>query len=170
MERKIQVLFSAFVLMSIFSSALMAMPVTSASRTYKQEQKVTQEVKKVQVKKVEAEKVKVVPAKQGKKNALDKEYYFTYSFDQRPVLGTLIVKVQVFDKNNKQASSFSVKGLMRMPEMQSMGDSGWLTFRKNKKGDYLSPYDLAMPGKYELELIFNKAGKEYPHAKIALRV
>ena len=46
------------------------------------------------------EKVNVLPG-EGKKIAIIGDHYFVYEFTKKPALGTIILKVQVFDKNGK---------------------------------------------------------------------
>jgi hypothetical protein len=95
----------------------------------------------------------------GSKIWIGKDYYFTYDYDKKPALGTVIVRVEVFDKNGKRDTGFAVTGDSGMPEMKGSHDSGEVAFVLNKKGVYLLPINVVMPGEWQVVLIFKKAGK-----------
>jgi len=43
-----------------------------------------------------------------------------------------------------------------MPSMGRTHDSGEVLFKLNKKGDYLLPVNIVMPGEWEVKLSFSK--------------
>ena len=98
-------------------------------------------------------------APQGKKNLLPGGGWFTWKFDKKPALGTLIIKVQVFSKEGKQEKPYIITGECGMPDMRAH-DSGAKKFLLSKKGDYLLPVDVVMPGEWEVIIHVKKAGKE----------
>ncbi len=97
--------------------------------------------------------------KAGKKYWIGKEYYFKYSFDKKPRLGTLIVKIQLFNKDGKRDTTLTINGNSGMPSMKGHHDSGDILFKLNKKGDYLLPVDVVMPGDWEVKITFIKENK-----------
>ena len=102
----------------------------------------------------------------GKKCPINEEYYFKYSFDKKPTMGTVILKISVYDKNDRQSSDFKIVGDSGMPSMHHH-DTGDVPFVQNKKGDYLLPVDLVMPGEWEIRITFMK--KDNPVYKGAIR-
>ena len=82
--------------------------------------------------------------------------YFIYEFDKTPKMGTVILKVQLFDKEGKQVSDLDITGRSDMPSMRGAHDSGEVAFKLNKKGDYLMPVSIVMPGGWEVRLTFSR--------------
>jgi len=97
--------------------------------------------------------------KAGQKHWIGEQYYFIYDFDKKPQMGTIIVKVQVFSKDGKQDSSLEITGSADMPSMKGAHSSGEQLFKLNKKGDYLLPVNVVMPGEWEVVLNFLKDKK-----------
>jgi hypothetical protein len=97
--------------------------------------------------------------KAGQKHWIGAEYYFVYDFDKKPQMGTIIMKVQVFAKDGKQDSSLEITGSADMPSMKGAHSSGETLFKMNKKGDYLLPVNVVMPGEWEVVLNFLKDKK-----------
>ena len=112
--------------------------------------------KKSQIKKTE---FKQLPAA-GKKCWINESNYFVYEFAERPKLGTVILKIRIFDKNGKQVTNFNVTGNSGMPSMRGAHDSGTIEFRLNKKGDYLLPVNIVMAGVWDVQLVFHQNEKE----------
>ncbi|MFA4947803.1 MAG: hypothetical protein WC674_04740 [Candidatus Krumholzibacteriia bacterium] len=106
----------------------------------------------------------------GKKCWIGDSIYFTYKFDKKPKLGTAILKVQLFDKIGAQIKSIDVVGISGMPSMGSAHDSGEVPFKLNKKGDYLLPVNVVMPGEWEVKLIFLKAKEPVFRGRIEFKV
>lgn len=113
---------------------------------------------------------KVVNATENDKNWLGTDYYFIYKLNQRPQIGTIILKVQIFDKNDHKVTPFKLTGFKSMSTMGGMQDAGAQTFQMNKKNDYLLPIDLVMPGDWQTKLVFYKGKTEYARAKINLHI
>lgn len=108
--------------------------------------------------------------KPGSKIWLNKDIYFTYEFDKRPVLGNVIVKIKIFGKNDARNNDYTVTGLSGMPKMSGAHDSPETAFQQNKKGDYLLPVNVVMPGEWEVKLKFRKKGAEIISETIGFNV
>jgi hypothetical protein len=88
----------------------------------------------------------------GKKCRIDDDFYFTYEFTAKPRLGTAILRVRIFDRDKNMSTEFAVLGRSDMPSMAGAHDSGDQEFKLNKKGDYLLPVNIVMPGEWEIKL------------------
>lgn len=106
----------------------------------------------------------------GKKCVIDDNYYFRYEFSERPKMGMVILKIQVFDKRNDQVVSFKATGRSDMPSMRGAHDSGDVEFRLNKKNDYLLPVNVVMPGDWEIRVVFSLNEKAVFHGSIRFDV
>jgi hypothetical protein len=106
-----------------------------------------------------ADKSAVPLLKAGQKTWIGDEYYFVYDFDKKPQMGTIIMKIQVFTKGGNQDSSIEITGNSDMPSMRGAHSSGDQPFKLNKKGDYLLPVNVVMPGEWEVVLNFFKDKK-----------
>ncbi len=95
----------------------------------------------------------------GKKVSIGSDHYLIYGFDKKPKLGTLIMKVEIFTKEGKKDTSFEVKADAGMPSMKGAHETGERLFKLSKKGDYLLPIDIVMPGDWEIRLTLLKEGK-----------
>lgn len=85
-------------------------------------------------------------------------YSIAWEFDKKPRLGTVILKVQVFNAAGKQVQDVAVSGELYMPSMRHAHGSPVKSFVLNKKGDYLAPFDVVMRGDWELSLEIRRAG------------
>ncbi|MGZ4886072.1 MAG: FixH family protein [Candidatus Aminicenantales bacterium] len=94
--------------------------------------------------------------KAGKKCWIGEVYYFLYEFDKTPKMGTAILKIRLFDKDGKQVTDLEIIGQSDMPSMKGAHDSGEVAFKLNKKGDYLLPVNIVMPGDWEVLLTFSR--------------
>ena len=97
--------------------------------------------------------------KAGEKYYIGNEFYFTYQFDQKPKMGTSILKIEVFTKDGKKDTSLRIKGNTGMPSMRGAHDSEPVAFQLNKAGIYLMPVNIVMPGAWEVKLDFYNADK-----------
>ncbi len=95
----------------------------------------------------------------GKKVAIGGDRFLIYSFDKKPKLGTLIMKVQIVDAKGVKDTSFDVKADAGMPSMKGAHETGERPFALSKKGDYLLPINIVMPGDWEVRLTILKEGK-----------
>ena len=94
----------------------------------------------------------------GKKVPIGNGLNMIYGFVEKPKIGSVIMKVQVFDKSGTKDSSFVVMAeswMPSMPEMKSGNDS----FKISKNGDYLTPIRFSMTGAWEIKLTITKGGK-----------
>jgi len=95
----------------------------------------------------------------GKKVLFGDGYYFIYGFDKKPKLGIAIMKVEIFDRNGRIDTSFEVKAHADMPSMRGAHVTVDRSFKVSKKGGYLAPQDIVMPGDWEIRLTILKDGK-----------
>ena len=95
----------------------------------------------------------------GKKVSIGNDYYLIYGFDKKPKLGTVIMKVEIFTKEGKKDTSMEVKADAGMPSMKGAHETGDQSFKLSKKGDYLLPIPIVMPGDWEIRLTLLKEGK-----------
>jgi len=95
----------------------------------------------------------------GKKVPIGSGHYLIYGFDKKPKLGTLIMKVEIFTREGKKDTSMDVKADAGMPSMKGAHETGDRPFKLSKKGDYLLPIDIVMPGDWEIRLTLLKEGK-----------
>ncbi len=86
-------------------------------------------------------------------------YYLTYGFDKKPKLGTVIMKVQIYTGEGKKDTSMEVKADAGMPSMKGAHETGDRPFTLSKKGDYLLPINIVMPGDWEIRLTIMRSGK-----------
>ena len=107
----------------------------------------------------------MLPA-EGRRADLPGGRYFTWRFASRPQLGTVVLKVQVFQSDGSRVKDLKVLGASGMPSMRGAHDTGEQPFRLNKKGDYLLPVDLVMPGDWEVVLSFFEGKKRIYHGKV----
>jgi hypothetical protein len=106
----------------------------------------------------------------GKKCWIHEEMYFTYKFSEKPKMGTVILIVQVFNNRGDQLTPFTIQGRSDMPTMRGAHDSGDQEFKLNKKGDYLLPVNIVMPGDWEVRLTFLKDGKPVFYGSLTFNV
>jgi len=106
----------------------------------------------------------------GKKCWIGDDVYFTWKFDKKPKLGTAFLKVRLFDKKGAQITTLDVTGASDMPSMRGAHDSGEVPFKLNKKGDYLLPVNVVMPGEWEVKLVFLKAKEPVFRGRILFKV
>jgi hypothetical protein len=98
--------------------------------------------------------------KPGKKVLLEGGYSFVYSFDKSPKMGTSILKIEVFDPSGKKdTTTFDIRGETDMPSMRGAHSSGSQPFKLSKKGDYLLPVNVVMPGGWEVRITILRNGK-----------
>ena len=97
--------------------------------------------------------------KPGQKVPLDARHYFIYGFAKPPKLGTAIMRVEIFTRDDVRDPSFVVKGDADMPSMRGAHSSGNRDFSLSAKGVYLLPVRLVMPGDWEVSFTFIKDAK-----------
>ena len=103
-----------------------------------------------------AEEIPVLEA--GERFVVSEGIYGTWEFTQKPQIGMVILKVQLFDKNDVKISPLTISGRSDMPSMRGHHDSGVIAFKLNKAQNYLLPVNVVMPGDWEIELVF-RAGE-----------
>ena len=106
----------------------------------------------------------------GKKCPINDDYYFKYEFSAKPKIGMVILKIQVFDKDDKQVVPYKATGRSDMPSMRGAHDSGDVEFKMNRKNDYLLPVNLVMPGEWEIQVVFLLNDKAVYHGSIKFDV
>ena len=106
----------------------------------------------------------------GKKAEIGKDHYLIYSFNKKPQMGMVILKIELFDKAGKKDSSFQITGNVDMPSMRGAHGSGDQSLQQNSKGDYLLALNLVMPGEWEVQLVFLKDKNIIHRGSIRFRV
>ncbi len=106
----------------------------------------------------------------GKKCWINEELYFTYKFSEKPKMGTVILVIQVFNKNGDKLAPYLIKGRSDMPSMKGAHDSGDQEFKLNKRNDYLLPVNIVMPGDWEVRLTLLKDGKPLFYGSLTFAV
>jgi len=97
--------------------------------------------------------------KAGQKVPLGVDHYFTFGLDKPPKLGIAIMKVEIFTRNGKRDTSFTVKGDADMPSMRGAHAAAEKTYSLSAKGVYLMPVRLVMPGDWEVTFTIYSKGK-----------
>ena len=92
----------------------------------------------------------------GKTCKIGESYTFTYEFDKTPKMGMIIIKVKLFDKAGARTTGLGLTGRSDMPSMRGGHDSGDVAFKLNRKGDFLLPVNVVMPGEWEIRLVFSR--------------
>ena len=95
----------------------------------------------------------------GEKVPIGNGEYLIYGFDKKPKMGTVIMKVQVFNSQGEKDTSLEVLGDSGMPSMRGAHETGDQPFKLSQKGDYLLPVNIVMPGDWEIRLTIKKDGK-----------
>jgi hypothetical protein len=98
-------------------------------------------------------------AKAGQKTAISADLFIVYRFSERPKMGTVVLKIQVFDKEGRKVTPVTIRGRSDMPSMRGAHDSDLTDFKLSRKNDYLLPVNIVMPGDWEVQLTFWKDGK-----------
>jgi hypothetical protein len=94
----------------------------------------------------------------GKKVPVGNGEYLIYGFDKKPKMGTVIMKVQVFDGRGEKDTSLTITADAGMPLMASAHGEHCI-FKLSNKGDYLAPVNIMMPGDWEMKFTVMKDGK-----------
>jgi hypothetical protein len=95
-------------------------------------------------------------SKPGTKVQLPDGGYFVYGFEKPPKVATCIMKVEIFTKNGKKDTTYTVKGDVDMPSMRGVHSRGDKDFALSNKGVYLLPVPLVMLGDWEFRFTFAK--------------
>lgn len=95
----------------------------------------------------------------GQKVPIGTNHYLVYGFAQKPKLGTLIMKVEVFNNDGKKNTSMEISADAGMPSMRGAHETGDRPFALSNKGAYLLPINIVMPGVWEIRLTVKKDGK-----------
>ena len=95
----------------------------------------------------------------GKKVPIGNGAYLIFDFDKKPKMGTVIMKVEVYTPDGKRDTTPEVLADSGMPTMHGAHETGDQPFKLSKKGDYLLPINIVMPGDWEIRLTIKKDGK-----------
>jgi hypothetical protein len=85
--------------------------------------------------------------------------YLIYGFDKKPKMGTVIMKVEAYTTDGKRDTSLEVLADSGMPSMRGAHETGDQPFKLSRKGEYLLPVNIVMPGDWEIRLTIKKGGK-----------
>jgi hypothetical protein len=94
----------------------------------------------------------------GEKVPIGNGNYMMYGFVEKPKMGSIIMKIQVFNDKGEKDRSIAITADSGMPSMPSMGTDHY-AFQLSKKGDYLVPINISMPGDWEIKLTLVKDSK-----------
>jgi len=94
--------------------------------------------------------------KPGERFAISDGISGEWEFSQKPQIGMVILKIQLFDKNDKKISSLAISGDSGMPSMPGSHETGEIALKLNKKMNYLLPVNVVMPGDWAIKLIFRR--------------
>ena len=108
--------------------------------------------------------------KPGERFTVSDGIYGKWEFNQKPQMGMVILKVQLFDKNDTKISTLTITGDSGMPSMSGAHDSGAVPFKLNKAQNYLLPINVVMPGDWQVKLIFSQGEKVLLRAAIRFDV
>jgi hypothetical protein len=95
----------------------------------------------------------------GKKVPIGNDSYLIFGFDKKPKLGPIIMKVEIFTGKGEKDTSFEVLADSGMPSMRGAHETGEQPLKVSKKGAYLMPVDIVMPGDWEIRITIKKDGK-----------
>jgi len=97
--------------------------------------------------------------KPGKKVPIGNDSYLIYGFDKQLKMGTVIMKVDVYTPDGKRDTSLEILADSGMPSMRGAHESGDQPFKLSRKGEYLLPVNIVMPGDWEIRVTIKKDGK-----------
>lgn len=95
----------------------------------------------------------------GEKVRLPEGRYLIYGFTTKPKLGTAIMKVELFSAEGRKDTSLEVTADAGMPSMRGAHETGDRPFQRSRKGDYLLPIPIVMPGGWEVRFTVRKDGR-----------
>ncbi|MDD5712775.1 MAG: hypothetical protein PHY31_08490 [Smithellaceae bacterium] len=96
--------------------------------------------------------------KPGSKVPIGGGSYLIYGFDGKPRMDIMIMKVEIFDGNGRRDTSCQVKANADMPSMRGAHVIVERAFKLSRRGDYVAPIDIVMPGTWEIRLTVLKNG------------
>lgn len=108
--------------------------------------------------------------RENKKTEIPQNGYFVYKFASKPAMGTTVLKIKVFDASGKQTNNLKITGNYGMPSMPKAHDSGEVSFQLNKKGDYLLPVNIVMPGHWQIEITIKNDTESLFSGKINVNI
>ena len=89
---------------------------------------------------------------------------FRLEFDRKPSLGTIVAAVKAEDPEG-----LAFTGFYGMPSMP-YHDSGPVRFQLNKKGYYVMPLDIVMPGEWEFSIKAERGGQTVYEGSITFTI
>jgi len=95
----------------------------------------------------------------GQKVQIANGDYLIFDFDKKPKMGTVIIKVRVFNSKGEKSTPEMLLADYGMPSMKGAHETGDQPFRLSQKGEYLLPINIVMPGDWEIRLTVKKNGK-----------
>ena len=69
------------------------------------------------------------------------------------------MKVEVYTPDGKRDTSLEILADSGMPSMRGAHETGDQPFKLSRKGEYLLPINIVMPGDWEIRLTIKKDGK-----------
>jgi hypothetical protein len=106
----------------------------------------------------------------GKTCKIGDDYTFVYEFDKTPKMGTAILKIELFGADGEKATDLEIQGSSDMPSMRGAHAGGDVSFKLNRKGVYLLPLNIVMPGEWEVRLVFRRGETVLHRARLLFNV
>ncbi|MEW6078785.1 MAG: hypothetical protein AB1724_13295 [Thermodesulfobacteriota bacterium] len=95
----------------------------------------------------------------GKAFIIGPGYSGMWEFSEKPKMGTVVLKIVIYNNKEARDTSLKITGESGMPSMRGHHESGDVEFKLNKNGDYLMPVNIVMPGEWDVRIKFIKDGK-----------
>jgi hypothetical protein len=101
-------------------------------------------------------------SKKEKKNEIGNGYSIQYEFVEQPKLGTVVLKINVYDTKNNLINDANIFVGYDMPSMRGYHATLPTKVYPNNSNNYLHPINFVMRGKWEITLDFrNNDGKSF---------
>jgi len=101
---------------------------------------------------------------------LNNDYYAKYTWEKKPKIGTVLLFVDVYNKNKQLTKDISIQANAYMPSMRGAHDTGFKAMKLNKKNRHVIDVNFMMRGAWELELKFVKGNKAIYNALVQTKL
>ncbi len=113
---------------------------------------------------------KYIFANAGKAYKLNNDYSVKFRWQSKPKIGTKLLIVELYNKDNKLSNALNVSVNSYMPSMRGSHDTGHQPMKLNKNKAYVMPVNFMMLGDWELELKFNQGKTNIYTGYIQLKI
>ncbi len=101
---------------------------------------------------------------------LNNDYYAKYTWEKKPKIGTVLLFVEVYNKNKQLTKDISIQANAYMPSMRGAHDTGFKAMKLNKKNRHVIDVNFMMRGDWELELKFLKGNKAISNTLVRAKI